>query len=937
MASEVRFDERHSLDTDGSRKVSGDYNPTGILRRSSASVTSTDGGDARRPQKDGYVFDPQDFTAETFNVDKLLRAARRRGTLERVHEDLTAYAASVKTDLVVMINEDYADFLNLSSSLKGLDSAIAQTREPLQSVTNEVDRDLSLTRMHLSEMKELLESQAAINRKRIALRRIISADKDLQNMEQILEQYRRSVMPASSAKSPARQSVKRESSGGLAGGAASSATTTGLGLGEVALADALSVVGAGNANGGVAAMEDLMVATKAAIAEPGPATRTQAATSTKLVQLCQEYSRLRETVELLRKSGDGEAFLQKATPRIDKIHSAITTDLTENLLRTLESIDNRSSETADDGKLIQELVSLIGLFEGMGGDSRTGDGISKLIDLFVEHYLAPLAKKTMRDALGSSSSSSGSASKVDLQGLLIKFMETAAQDRSLRLLTAAFDQRLGTGSGERLVLARAYFPSVLAALCREIPPLFTPALPAVFHRHYRQAMKFVHRDVKRQLQSDEALAAFLQTKELRQFVEKWNTTAYFQLRNREVQGMLKPSLEHTKRPDLVEVNATSLIPVAMGQTRRLVEAVNFALSEEVLLMPIVDRLTKTSFTLVDAYLAWLMAQIGDDQFRSTATATIRATDQKSGLGEAADQAPDSGAGTGGATVSEEEVNRNQWLLCMALLLDIEWLHTNLATIMAQHLQKVIVDSDAGSVNVSTTTLSDGLSKAMADTLNASMLDLSRACFNEAVVGGVPEACVKALGYVSGLPKLFRVKRSGLSPVGSVSSALSGQGAGGSQPLPPPTSDSRAVTEPLVWLMSQSLASHLVMGRTVLDAAVPRIASTLADEVTAVVEKERKREASLKKLKKGTRSATVGGSNPASGTSSPGGLGVGAGTAEDVSSPWKLQLRADINAIRGALEALVTDGGPLPDDKGGFDRAQQALLSHADPKEPSSEI
>jgi COG2 N-terminal len=71
-------------------------------------------------------------------VQAFLSECRERVPLEEVQADLEVCATSLETQLVALINEDYADFVRLSSNLVGVDASLGELRAHLQSMLREV-------------------------------------------------------------------------------------------------------------------------------------------------------------------------------------------------------------------------------------------------------------------------------------------------------------------------------------------------------------------------------------------------------------------------------------------------------------------------------------------------------------------------------------------------------------------------------------------------------------------------------------------------------------------------------------------------------------------------------------------------------------------------------------------------------------------------------
>lgn len=58
--------------------------------------------------------------------------------MESVLADLQEYTRTLDSELLELINKDYADFVNLSSNLVGLDKVLNDLRKPLFSFKDEI-------------------------------------------------------------------------------------------------------------------------------------------------------------------------------------------------------------------------------------------------------------------------------------------------------------------------------------------------------------------------------------------------------------------------------------------------------------------------------------------------------------------------------------------------------------------------------------------------------------------------------------------------------------------------------------------------------------------------------------------------------------------------------------------------------------------------------
>ncbi|XP_059011849.1 conserved oligomeric Golgi complex subunit 2-like isoform X2 [Mustela lutreola] len=80
---------------------------------------------------DTLCFEKDEFMKEDFDVDHFVSDCRKRVQLEELRGDLELYYKLLKIPMVELINKDYADFVNLSTNLVGMDKALSQLSVPL--------------------------------------------------------------------------------------------------------------------------------------------------------------------------------------------------------------------------------------------------------------------------------------------------------------------------------------------------------------------------------------------------------------------------------------------------------------------------------------------------------------------------------------------------------------------------------------------------------------------------------------------------------------------------------------------------------------------------------------------------------------------------------------------------------------------------------------
>ncbi|XP_059004527.1 conserved oligomeric Golgi complex subunit 2-like isoform X2 [Mustela lutreola] len=80
---------------------------------------------------DTLCFDKDEFMKEDFDVDHFVSDCRKRVQLEELRGYLELYYKLLKIAMVELINKDYADFVNLSTNLVGMNKALNELSVPL--------------------------------------------------------------------------------------------------------------------------------------------------------------------------------------------------------------------------------------------------------------------------------------------------------------------------------------------------------------------------------------------------------------------------------------------------------------------------------------------------------------------------------------------------------------------------------------------------------------------------------------------------------------------------------------------------------------------------------------------------------------------------------------------------------------------------------------
>ncbi|XP_030627703.1 conserved oligomeric Golgi complex subunit 2 [Chanos chanos] len=135
---------------------------------------------------DSLCFDKDEFMKDDFDVDKFVAECRKRVQLEEMREDLEQYYKLLKSAMVELINKDYADFVNLSTNLVGMDKALNQLSLPLGQLREEVLSLRSAVNEVIQAIDTRLSKQDDIQKKKMCVMRLIQVVRSVEKIEKIL-------------------------------------------------------------------------------------------------------------------------------------------------------------------------------------------------------------------------------------------------------------------------------------------------------------------------------------------------------------------------------------------------------------------------------------------------------------------------------------------------------------------------------------------------------------------------------------------------------------------------------------------------------------------------------------------------------------------------------------------------------------------------------
>lgn len=131
-------------------------------------------------------FDKNEFMKKTFSVDEFLQEHRNAATLETMRDDLGLYLKVLRSAMIELINEDYADFVNLSSNLVGLDESINGIQSPLNTLRDEIGSVRTTLDQTMHEVNECLEQKRLLRDHLKSVQSLTSARESLIKLKKLL-------------------------------------------------------------------------------------------------------------------------------------------------------------------------------------------------------------------------------------------------------------------------------------------------------------------------------------------------------------------------------------------------------------------------------------------------------------------------------------------------------------------------------------------------------------------------------------------------------------------------------------------------------------------------------------------------------------------------------------------------------------------------------
>lgn len=129
---------------------------------------------------------PFNFFQKSFSVDAFLHDHRHAGPLDQIRDDLGLHLKTLRLEMIELINEDYADFVNLSANLIGLDKSIEDIVRPIQSLRNELVTIKDDLQQSMSDIEKSLQDKVQLRKLKHSLECITNLKSTSESLQQLL-------------------------------------------------------------------------------------------------------------------------------------------------------------------------------------------------------------------------------------------------------------------------------------------------------------------------------------------------------------------------------------------------------------------------------------------------------------------------------------------------------------------------------------------------------------------------------------------------------------------------------------------------------------------------------------------------------------------------------------------------------------------------------
>lgn len=131
-------------------------------------------------------FRKEEFVNELFSVDNFVKRHRKELPLEKLREYLSLYLKRIRLARNDLINQDYTDFVNLSTNLVGLNKSINILTHPLMLTKSDVSQVKSDFSEILNSLNEKMNILKQVRKDKRQMQRLLDTSSSISKLEDIV-------------------------------------------------------------------------------------------------------------------------------------------------------------------------------------------------------------------------------------------------------------------------------------------------------------------------------------------------------------------------------------------------------------------------------------------------------------------------------------------------------------------------------------------------------------------------------------------------------------------------------------------------------------------------------------------------------------------------------------------------------------------------------
>lgn len=635
--------------------------------------------------------------APTFDVEDFL-LSRAYTSLPDLGSELKEYLAKLKEELVQLINEDYEAFISLSTDLRGEGARLERLHWPLPALRKEIELSTAELKQVQDAVQEKLQERTSIRKEKALLHLLLKVSESVQRLEGLL------LIP-----SPADE----------ANGVDGYTSPTQENINE-------------RPNAFTAADDD------------AADDRTRRGRGKHVARVGAEYTQLLYDVE--KAKTEGCAFVDTLQWRIDRIKSALSSDLDHFFASTLQSLilpsESNKPPPVEKARLSSDLNDCFKTYDLLSAWREAEEVVRKtIVKPFVRQTVfagalavphSPLMPRTPypQSAISPMSPATpftpfprtlsqltmnfpgGADSKTTLTLLddsedplarlfnkLIRFVErdlglifeiserVSAKHRKATILpTTNGDAAVLDDPNRFEILANVVFDEMGRALGEELGSnLFAAGRPEIFRNHYATSSNFIT-TLESLAPSTQSIQALRAHPSYIAYHKRWQLPVYFQLRWKEIVTKLEDAFT-TSQPSLLRDPRSDSQPFFTSQALMVVHCITTCWSDEVFIPDLGHRFWRLTLQILSRFRTWLDAVAsGKPAAGAGAVSSDKATMGQTG--RAGTPAPSDG--TSAANVQTEDAALRD---CAALVADIKQVERSVKALWASTIKAALPIDD----------------------------------------------------------------------------------------------------------------------------------------------------------------------------------------------------------------------------------------------------